>query len=139
MNAATYKLSNISLEYDAVFDIIYATTIGELYAGTALTPYTKVTSIHYQTLFKKDTTWRIDVNNLRICWLQNLLLVLLDKRDDNANKNKEIYNPNIKNALARIIDIPHQLFAASLQARDSYPELKKYFYKEHSNVTWEEF
>ena len=23
--------------------------------------------------------------------------------------------------------------------RDIYPELKKYFYKEHSNVTWEEF
>ena len=35
--------------------------------------------------------------------------------------------------------MPHQLFAAGLQARDIYPELKKYFYREHSNVTWEEF
>ena len=35
--------------------------------------------------------------------------------------------------------MPHQLFAAELQARDIYPEIKKYFYKEHSNVTWEEF
>ena len=35
--------------------------------------------------------------------------------------------------------MPHQLFAAGLQARDIYPELKKYFYKENSNVTWEEF
>ena len=35
--------------------------------------------------------------------------------------------------------MPHQLFAAGLQARDIYPELKKYFYKESSNVTWEEF
>ena len=26
-----------------------------------------------------------------------------------------------------------------LQARDIYPELKKYFQKENSNVTWEEF
>ena len=33
----------------------------------------------------------------------------------------------------------HQLFAAGLQARDIYPELKKYFYKENSSVTWEEF
>ena len=33
----------------------------------------------------------------------------------------------------------HQLLAAALQARDIYPELKKYFYREHSNVTWEEF
>ena len=35
--------------------------------------------------------------------------------------------------------MPHQLFAAGLQARDIYPELKKYFYKENSNVTWEVF
>ena len=35
--------------------------------------------------------------------------------------------------------MPHQLFASGLQARDIYPELKNYFYKENSNVTWEEF
>ena len=35
--------------------------------------------------------------------------------------------------------VPHQLFVAGLQARDIYPELKKYFYREHSNVTWDEF
>ena len=35
--------------------------------------------------------------------------------------------------------MPHQLSAAGLQARDIYPELKKYCYKENSNVTWEEF
>ena len=34
--------------------------------------------------------------------------------------------------------VPHQIFAAGLQARDIYPELKTYFYKEHSNVTLEE-
>ena len=56
---ATYKLSDISLEYDAIFDEPYATTIGQMYAGTTSTPYTKVTSIHYQTLNKKDTTWKI--------------------------------------------------------------------------------
>ena len=35
--------------------------------------------------------------------------------------------------------MPDQLFAAGLQARDIYPELKKRFYREHSNMTWEEF
>ena len=30
----------------------------------------------------------------------------------------------------------HQLFKAGLQARNIYPELKIFFYKEHSNVTW---
>ena len=35
--------------------------------------------------------------------------------------------------------MPRQLFAAGLQAIDIYPEIKKYFYREHSNVTWEKF
>ena len=34
--------------------------------------------------------------------------------------------------------MPCQLFAAALLAMDTYPELKSYFYKEQSNVTWEE-
>ena len=35
--------------------------------------------------------------------------------------------------------MPYQLFAAGLLARDIYPEIKKYFYREHSDVRWEEF
>ena len=31
---ATYDLSEISLEYDPIFDELYATTIGEMYTGT---------------------------------------------------------------------------------------------------------
>ena len=54
--AATYKRSDISLEYDAIFDETYATAIGEMYTGKTSIPYTKVTSIHYQTLSKKNTT-----------------------------------------------------------------------------------
>ena len=88
---------------------------------------------------KKDTTWKIDVNNLSVRSLQGLLLLFLDKRDDFANKNEEFYNPSIKKILVTINGMPHQLFAAGLQARDIYPELKKYFYKENPNVTWEEF
>ena len=104
-----------------------------------LIPYTKVELIHYHTLSKKDTIWKIDVNNLSVRSLQGLLLLFLDKRDDFANKNEEFYNPSIKKILVTINGMPHQLFAAGLQARDIYPELKKYFYKENSNVTWEEF
>ena len=94
--------------------------------------------IHYQTLSKKDTTWEIDVNNLSVCSLKGLLLLFLDKRNDFANKNEEFYNSNIKKILTTINGMPHQLFAAGVQTRDIYPELKKYFYKEHFNLTWEE-
>ena len=71
--------------------------------------------------------------------MRGLLLLFLVKRDDFANRNEEFYNPSIKKIPTTINGMPHQLFAARLQARDIYPELKKYFHREHSNVTWEEF
>ena len=130
--AITYKLSDIFLEYDAIFNERYATTIGDLHVGTTSTPYTKVTSVHYYTLSKKDTTWKIGVNNLFVRWLQGLLLLFLDNRHNFANKA-------IKKILTTINGMPHQLFATGLQDRDIYPELKNYFYKEHSNVKLKEF
>ena len=137
--SATYKLSDISLEYNAIFDEPYATTITQMYTGTTSIPYTKVELIHYQTLSKKDTIWKINVNNLSVRSLQDLLLLFLDKQDDFVNKNEEFYNPSIKKILVTINGMPHQLFTAGLQVRDIHPEIKKYFYKKHSNVTWEEF
>ena len=79
--SGTYKLSDISLEFDAIFDEPYVTTIGEMYTNMSI-PCTKVELIHYHILPKKDTLWKIDVNNLSVCSLQGLLLLFLDKRDD---------------------------------------------------------
>ena len=117
--SATYKFSDIYLEDDAIFDKPYAMAIGEMCAETSI-PYTKVTSIHYQTLSKKETTWKIDVNNSSVCSLQCILLLFLGKRDDIANKNEDFYNPSMKKILATINDRTHQLFAVGLQARDIY-------------------
>ena len=39
--SATKKLLDISLEYDAIFDEPYATTIGLMYNGITLIPYTR--------------------------------------------------------------------------------------------------
>ena len=135
---ATCKFLDISLEYDAIFNEPYATTIGEMYTVTS-SPYIKVTSIHYETLNKKDTTWKIDLKSIYVRSLQGLLLLFLDKHGDFAIKNEDFYNPIIKKIWVTIDRMPHQLFATGLQARVVYPELGKYFYKEHSNVTREEF
>ena len=124
---ATYKLSDISHEYDAIFDEPYAISIGEIYTGTTSISYTKVTSIHYQTLSKKDTTWKIEGNTPSARSLQGLLFLFLDKRDDFFNKNEEFYNSSVKKILVRIDGMPHQLFAAGLQVREIYSELKKIF------------
>ena len=56
---ATYNLSDISLEYDAIFDKPYATSTGEMYTGTMLIPYTKVTSIIIKHSLKKILSGRL--------------------------------------------------------------------------------
>ena len=79
------------------------------------------------------------MNNLSARSLLGLLFLFLDKGDDFANKNEKLCNPGIKKILVAINGMPHQLFAAGLQAREIYPELKKYFHKENSHVTCEDF
>ena len=44
-----------------------------MYIGTMAIPYTKVTSIHYESL-KKKTVSKIDVNNLSVRSLQGYFL-----------------------------------------------------------------
>ena len=52
---------------------------------------TKLTLIHYQTLSKRDTIRKID-NNFSALSMQGLLLLLLEKHDEFANKNEEFTN-----------------------------------------------
>ena len=66
-------------------------------------------------------------------------VTILDKHDDFANKNEEFYNRSIKKILVTINGMLHQLYTGGLRARDIYPELKKFFYKETSDVTCEGF
>ena len=47
-----------------------------------------LTSIHYQTLSKKDTTWKISVKNPSVSSFQGFMLLFLNKRDDFVNKNE---------------------------------------------------
>ena len=136
----TYKLSNIYLEDDVILDGPYATAIRKMYTKKTSMYYTKITSIHQQTLSKKDTSWKFELNNLSVRSLFCsfvLLLLFFDKRDDFANKYEEFYNSNINKTLVMINGMSLQFHRHGSQARDIYPELKKYFYKENSELIWE--
>ena len=60
----TYKFSDFPIEYQTISYESYATAIGEFYAKTTSVSHTKVASIHYQALFKKETAKNISGNNL---------------------------------------------------------------------------
>ena len=135
--AATYKINDIALEYDAIFDLEYATIFENLYRETSI-PYTKVTAVHHQAS-KKNENWKIDINNLSVRSLQGLLLLFVDKQNGFANENEKFYNPSIKKILTTINGLPHQLYPGEVLSRDIFPKAKKYFYKPDSDVTWSEF
>ena len=136
--AATYKISDIALEYDAIFDLDYAAMFENLYSETSIL-YTKVIAVHHQALSKKTENWKIVINNLSVRSLQGLLLLFVDKQSDFANENEKFYKPSIKKILTTINGIPHQLYPGRVLSRDIFPEAKKYFYKPDSDVTWGEF
>ena len=56
-----------------------------------------------------------------------------------TTKRKNFTIQDIEEILITINGIPHELFAGGLKARGIYREPIKYFYKQNSNVTWEEF
>ena len=93
--AATYKISDVALEYDAIFDLDYEAMFENLYSETSI-PYTKVTAVHHQALSKKNENWKIDINNLSVRNLQGLLLLFVDKQNSFANENVKFYYPSIK-------------------------------------------
>ena len=86
-NAPTDKLSDITLEYDTIFDKHYATKIVQLSAGAMLIPYPKITSVYYQKPSMKVINWKTDNSNLSVRSLTGLLLLFLDKRDDFDNRS----------------------------------------------------
>lgn len=92
----------------------------KLYTATTLIPYTMVTLIYCQTLSKKHTFRKIDINNLSVRSWQGLLIIFFDKRDNFVYKNENFYNPTITKVLTTIIGIPHQPFSADTQTRDIY-------------------
>ena len=77
-----------------------------MYAGGTSISYANATSVNEDY-----------VNNLSVRSLQGLL--------DFTNKNEKITSLNIKTILKTFNDIHHQLFAASIQVTEIYPELKK--------------
>lgn len=136
--STTFKISDIALEYDAIFDLDFARIFEDIYKGTGVA-YTKVTAVHHQALSKKNENWKIDINNLSVRSLQGLLLLFVDKQNDFANENEKFYNPSIKKILTTINGIPHQLYPGGILSRDIFLEAKKYFYKPNSDMTWGEF
>ena len=141
---AKYTITNICLEFDKITDVEYASKMRYSYNSVIgySYPYDRVTCEHYELLNKKESTWKIDINAIDTKSLIGLLLLFIDKTNHRkafAHANEQFYNPTIEKVLVTINGSPHELYKSGILPRDLYPEVKKYFYKENSDVSWGEY
>ena len=138
---ATYKLTDICLQFDKIIDMELASSIRQNYEVGYDIPFDKRTRIHYETLSKKDTIWKLKIDSLTAASLRGILVLFVD--DDNDRKafacNSKFYNPSIQRVLITINGSPHELYAGGILPKDYYMEAKKYFDNANSNVNWYDF
>ena len=133
-DAATYKITDLALEYDVIIDSDYTEKVSAAQANSSY-PYTRITRLSYDIKDKKKTSWLINTN-LQAKSLQGLLLLFLEDRTDFAHKVENFYNPTIKKVNITIDGDPHQLFKGAILPRNMYQEICKKF---NNYISFEDF
>ena len=138
---ATYKLTDICLEFDKIINMELASRIRQNYEVGYDIPFDKRTRINYERLSKKDTIWKLKIDSLTASSLCGILVLFID--DDNDRKafacNSKFYNPSIQRVLVTVNGDPHQLYKGGILPKDYYFEAKKYFDNINSSVRWSKF
>ena len=121
---ATYKISDISLEYDIVTHADLARSIQLEYQSMVL-PYDRVLRHRQIPVNKSDMIWNWSFNtpakSLRG------ILVLFEKEPAFGRDTSNFYNPLIEKVSVTVEGKPNQLFAQGLRSFGQYEEICKYF------------
>ena len=133
-DSATYKITDLTLEYDVIIDAGYTEKVSAAQQNSSH-PYTRVTRLSYEICDKKKASWLININ-LQAKSLQGLLLRFLEDQTDFAHKVENFYNPTIKKVNVTIDGDLHQLFKGSILPRNMYQEICKKF---NDCVSFEDF
>ena len=121
---ATYKISDISLEYDIVTHDNLAQSIRLEYQSMVIL-YDRVLRHRQIPVNKSDTIWNWPFNTPA----QSLkgILVLFEKEPAFGRDTSNFYNPKIEKVSVIVEGKPNQLFAQGLRSFSQYEEICKYF------------
>ena len=121
---ASYKISNISLEYEIVSQPYLALRIKTEYQNMALL-YDRVLRHRRIQVNKSDTTWNWSFNTP--CKSLRGILILFEEEDDYKRETFKFYNPKIQKVSVIVEGKPNQLFSQGMQPFEHYDEICKYF------------
>ena len=107
--SASYRISEIKLEFDVVNSPELAQMIRNKYSGKSVVLYDRVFRSGKEKLNKSDTLWNIDLKpNARS--VKGVLILFVDPADGGANyarDSEKFYNPKIEKASVNIAGNPN--------------------------------
>ena len=121
---ATYKITDISLEYDIVTQPELARSIRFEYDKMVLL-YDRVIQHRQIPVNKSDTKWNWSFNN--ICKSLKGILVLFKEEKPFIRDTSKFYNPKIQKVTIAIEGKPNQLYSQWMRLFEQYDEAHKYF------------
>ena len=121
---ATYKITDISLEYEIVTQPNLVRHISDEYQGMVLL-YDRILSYKQILVNTKDTMWNWTFNTL--CKSLKGILVLFEEEKPFSRDMNKFYNPEIQKVSVIVEGKPNQLYPQGMRSFEQYDEAHKYF------------
>ena len=124
---ATYKISNISLEFDTIINASLASEIRTEFMKSSIL-YDRILRARIIPLNKSDTSFSIDISSPSKS-LKGVLLIFTQERSATkfARDTEEFYNPKITKVEVTVEGVPDELYAQNMEYRNQYDEIVKHF------------
>ena len=123
---ASYRLTNISLEYDIVTDHELARQMRTQYSSKTAVYYDRIQRQEIKHLNKQHTIWNFTLNNITRS-MKGLLFIFKEKQTPFENKVESFYNPHIKRVDITIEGKPNKIYAKGMLPHNHWDEVRKFF------------
>ena len=124
---ATYKISNISLEFDTITNASLASQIRTEYTKSSIL-YDRILRAHIIPLNNSYTSFSVDINS-PLKSLKGVLLIFTKERSTTkfTRNTEEFFNPKITKVEVTVEGVPNELYAQNMEYRHQYDEIEKHF------------
>ena len=122
---ATYKITDISLEYEIVTQPYLARSIRSEYHQHMALLYDRILRHRKIIVNKSDTVWNCAFNTP--CKSLKGILVLFGEEKSYTRNTTKFYNPKIQKVSVIVEGKPNQLYAQGMRSLEQYDEAHKYF------------
>ena len=124
---ATYKIPNISLEFDTITNASLASQIRTEYMKSSIL-YDRILRAHIIPLNNSYTSFSVDINSPSKS-LKGVLLIFTKERSATkfTRNTEEFFNPKIMKVEVTVEGVPNELYAQNMEYRHQYDEIVKHF------------